>query len=678
MPETLQQAIEPDDAYAVGEPDDAIDLEEGPWANGLVSRLAMFIDDRFNEAKDHRAREGVDERLNACMRQYLGEYDETTLQQIQHQGGSQVFRKLTQYKSEAAAAWIEDIMSFAAQKPWSFAPTPISDLPPELVHQIAMQAANEAMAEIAQLQATGQINTLEEAQQIAFQLAAQKRQEITLEMDRQAKERAQKMEETCDDQVTEGGFEEAFRSFVQDYVVFPNAFLKGPFVQMTEVLEWEGPKPVSRTVPKLVWESISPYDMFPSPGARDIQDGYLIERSQITRHELASLRHVEGYDSERIETILRGQPETSWTAGDAEGDSDRADMEGQPLPGEEKEDRTYEMLLYWGYVDGETLNDWGLDAEDPLDEYSICAVKVGRYVIKAMMNPDPLNQRPYSMDSWRSVNRSFWGMSLPETMEDIQSQCNSSVRAMDNNLALSSGPFMSVDVAALPNGQQELPKISPYYVHQYDSEKTPHGSDGVGFKVIPCNAQQYMRAYQEYKKEADDVTGVPSFVHGSGETSGAGETASGLSMLMSTASRGMKRSIARLGQRILATSLYRLFVWNMMNNPDESIKGDIRIEPKGALAALAREQTQTIRRQFLLDTNNPTDMAIIGLDRRRNLLAERARDLDMPEEDVVPDADELRRRLVMQQQAAMQGEPNGNGRQEKERASDDGGVRQTA
>ena len=199
----------------------------------------------------------------------------------------------------------------------------------------------------------------------------------------------------------------------------------------------------------------------------------------------------------------------------------------------------YEAIEFWGQVGGDLLFDWGLHWESegvPVDSnktYDVSAIMVGSHVIRAMINQDPLGNKPYSMDSYKNVPGSFWGISLPETMSDIQQTCNSSVRAIENNQALSSGPCVYYDISQLPY-DEDVEMIRPYKVYQMDSSLNVNnsGSRPIEFFTVPNVSNQLLTIYESFKKEADITTGVPAYAHGDARVGGAGNTASGLALFI--------------------------------------------------------------------------------------------------------------------------------------------------
>lgn len=164
-----------------------------------------------------------------------------------------------------------------------------------------------------------------------------------------------------------------------------------------------------------------------------------------------------------------------------------------------------------------------------------------------------------------------------------------------------------------------------------------------------------MGVYSAWEQRADDATNIPRYAYGNEKVGGAGNTASGLSMLMESANKGIKDAIRHIDRGVTSRVIAALWLFNMRYSEDMSIKGDCKVVPRGASAMLLREQTQHARQEFLQGTNNETDMGIIGIEGRARLLRSIADQLDMP--GLVPEDDEIKQRQEEQgQQQAEQAE----------------------
>ena len=117
---------------------------------------------------------------------------------------------------------------------------------------------------------------------------------------------------------------------------------------------------------------------------------------------------------------------------------------------------------------------------------------------------------------------------------------------------------------------------------------------------------------------------------------GAAFMSAGIAMLLTIGAKGIKQTISNIDNGIIEPVVERNYQWNMQFNPDESIKGDVQIEAKGARSLVAKEQIQVRRQEFLQSTANPFDAPLMGQVGRQNLLREVAKGLDMPGKDIVP------------------------------------------
>ncbi|MCV6589458.1 MAG: hypothetical protein OIF57_10565, partial [Marinobacterium sp.] len=221
------------------------------------------------------------------------------------------------------------------------------------------------------------------------------------------------------------------------------------------------------------------------------------------------------------------------------------------------------------------------------------------------------------------------GQGIPELMADIQDTCNATARALINNLAIASGPQTEVNFDRLAPGENAT-AMYPWKIWQTKSSMASGNDPAVRFFQPDSNAAELMGVYEKFETKADEVTNIPRYMYGSQNVGGAGDTASGLSMLMESANKGIKAAIGHIDKGVIRRSIEGFWLHNMLYNPDRSIKGDCKAVARGSSAMLMRERTQMLRQQFLAQTANPTDMQIIGIENRAKLLSTIAQQLDIP------------------------------------------------
>jgi hypothetical protein len=603
----------------------------------VVLSLASYVRKCYEEAKS--AKSDITERLLRCERQRRGEYDPDKLALIRDTGGSDIFMMLTDIKCRAAESWIKDVMLSAGEKSWSLTPTKEPDVPNELRDEVIETVVIEA--------AEAEMQGEPVMPQVINIRMGEIYEEVKKRLKHEVEEAAMKMENRILDKLQEAKFNAVIGENVYDFVTFPTTFVKGPIVRKRKKLGWgKNWTPKVEEVIAEDFERVSPYDIFPSPNAVTTQDGYLIQRHQLTRSDLEAMRTAPQFDEDAIEQVLidygeRGVQETM------QSDSERNLLQGRnnTLVGTE----IIEAIEFWGPVSGRMLQEWGMDNVEEFKEYEVNVWLCGNYVMKAALNVDPLGRRPYSKASWESIPGAFWGLALPEMMRDVQTVCNAAARALANNMGIASGPQVEVSVDRLPDGE-DLTNMYPWKIWQTTSDRTGGGQRAVNFFQPNMNAETLLNVYQYFQKVADEVTGVPNYVYGSTNVSGAGRTASGLSMLMENAAKGIKQAILSLDGAV-SEILQRLYDHIMIYDPDDSIKGDMQIIPAGVVGTLLKESVQARRNEFLQMTANPVDIQIMGPAGRAALLREAAKVLNMDVDKLIPSPEDIKEQ---QQQAALQ------------------------
>jgi hypothetical protein len=573
-----------------------------------------------------------------AMRQRNGEYEADKLQQIRAQGGSEIYMMITEVKCRAAESWLRDILLDQGTPPWDLQPTTIPDLPPDAESQL-QQAVARRLVEI--MQQTGQAPAQEDMAALREMVA----QDYRFSLLQEAQNRADKMRYKIEDQFEQGGWAQAFNEFITDLVTFPCGFVKGPVVRRQRVLNYTKAPDGSTLVEAAErlgpeYERVDPFRIYPEPGITNISDGYLFEHHHMSRMELADLIGVPGYDDDAIRKVLEIGNGQSWINEDVE------------LQKEEEERKFYaynsptemfDALEFWGQVSGEMLREWGLSEDevpDPAREYDANVWIVGNYVIKAVLNYDPLGEKPYAKTSFIKQPGAFWGKGIPEIIEDLQNVCNAAARSLVNNMALASGPQVEVNLERIPPNE-DITQLHPWKIWQVMNDPLGSSAPAVRFAQPDSRANELMGVYDRFSRLADDHSGIPAYVYGDLNVQGAGRTASGLSMLMGSAGKGIRQVVMHIDNDVTHPIVRRQFVYNMRYDPDESIKGDAEIVARGAINLAVKETVNIRRVEFLNATANPIDIEIMGTDGRAAILREVAKGLQMPVDEVIPSREKM-------------------------------------
>ena len=597
----------------------------------VILGLAGYLRQCWDVAQ--MAKKPIEYIMLRALRQRNGQYDADKLQQIKGQGGSEIYMMITEVKCRAAESWLRDILLDNGSPPWDLQATPIPDLSPAQTKDVQAIFAERVMKMIEEY---GKAPTREEMAEMREAVG----QDFRFAVLQQAQMRADRMKVKIQDQFAQGGWESSFNDFITDLVTFPAAFIKGPVVRRQRALGWKTNaqgqtvvEPIERLGPE--YERVDPFYIYPEPGISTINEGYLFEYHPLSRMQLSDLIGVPGYDEDAIRKVLEIGNGQSWINQDVELQKDEEERKYYSYM---KPTTEFDALEFWGKVSGKMLREWGLTEEDVPDEareYDANVWMVGNYVIKAVLNYDPLGEKPYAKTSFIKCPGAFWGKAIPEIIEDLQGVCNAAARALVNNMGISSGPQVEVNVERLPPNE-DITQLTPWKIWQTINDPVGSSAPAIRFTQPDSRASELMGVYEKFSRLADDHSGIPAYVYGDLNVQGAGRTSSGLSMLMGAAGKGIRQVVMHIDTDVVKPIVLRQFVYNMRYDEDESIKGDVEVLARGAINLAVKETVNIRRIEFLNATANPIDLEIIGKEGRASILREIAKGLQMSVEDVVP------------------------------------------
>lgn len=621
-------------------------------ADPVVSSLVSHIKRHWTLAKD--AKEKVEKDMLSAVRARRGEYDPDKLAQIRRQGGSEIYMMLFATKARQFKALVSDVLlGTGIDKPWTLNPSPKPELPQAEVNQIMQAVYQETM----QSEIMGMPLSVEDVRQRLMD----QRSMLEKRMMEAARAEAERAETAIEDVMVEGGWLDALDQFIDDITTFKTAFMKGPVVRMVPQMTWSqgpdgSPTPVTTVKPKVTYERVDPLMIYPVPWAKSVHDAPLFERHKLSRGALSSMIGVDGYSEDAIRSVLDKHGEgglQEWLS----VDSERDEAEGRDLSGTEKRSDLIDALQYWGSVSGKMLREWGLSPEEVQDEakeYEVEAWLIGEWVIKAAINPDPLFRRPYYSDGFSRIPGAFWHYSLFDVIRDCQDMANSAARSLSNNLGISSGPQVVVNIDRLPQGE-EITEMYPWKIWQTTNDPMGSSAAPLNFFQPGSNAAELMAVFERFSQMADEYSGIPRYMAGlGGGEGGAGRTASGLSMMVGNASKQIKQFLTSLDLNVISKSVERTFQWLMQYQPDLHLAGDLQVKARGASSLVTKEAAQVRVNEFLARTGNPIDLQIMGLEGRAELLRAASRQLDLNSDKVVPPASVVKQKAMMQQAAMLQ------------------------
>lgn len=462
-----------------------------------------------------------------------------------------------------------------------------------------------------------------------------------------AKNAALKMEKMIQDQLSESKARMGLRRSLYELCMLGTGAMKGPFTTTKKVNEWvDGQyKPSIKEFPSVSFVSL--WDLYVDPNAYNSEDiEWVIEKHRLNFNQLSELGSQPLFDQGKINDLLS-------TGGNYTPETHEPEIrEYQEMS--ETEGDLYEVLEFWGYMSThDAVNTYNLKVpEGAGTTLQINAWISGDKIIRLTINPFLPARIPYFLFPYEEDPYSIYGTGIPELMEDLQFLMNGMTRLAVENAMLAGNVMLDVDKQALAN-ESDM-KIYPGKVWERQMGATGNAINAI---EIPFVAHQNMQMFSQFRQMADEATGIQSILHGQTGVSGTGRTASGLSMLMDSASMSIKNVIRNIDDHLLKPLASSYFQWNMQFKTEEhpEIKGDLEIRALGSFNLISKERKAQSLQTFLQLSTNPQLAPLIRLP---TIVKDLAVQMDMDPNEVLNSPEEA---MVYAQLMAMNQASQGGG-----------------
>jgi hypothetical protein len=402
-----------------------------------------------------------------------------------------------------------------------------------------------------------------------------------------AEEAARNMQKIIHDQLEETHAISVMRHVLFEMCLLGTGVLKGPFNYEQSIHKWSlndaGEReytPATKLVPRI--EAVSCWDLYPDPDAVQIEDAdYVIQRHIFNRTQLRDLINRPFFRKSAILDVLEGGPNYETRS----YETALFDRENQ----EEYSKNRFEVLEYWGTMDKYLVEEAGIempdDISDDLDEVQINAWISNGQILRLVLNPFTPARNPFMVCPYEINPYQFFGVGIPENMDDSQTIMNGHARMAIDNLALAGNLVFDVDETMLVPGQDMT--IFPGKIFRRQSGQTGQALHGLRF---PNTAPENMQIFDKFRQLADESTGIPSYSHGTTGVMSTTRTASGMSMLMGAAALNIKTVVKNVDDYLLKPLGETFFQWNMQFNKDiPDIQGDLDVKAQGTSSLMQKE-----------------------------------------------------------------------------------------
>ncbi len=439
-------------------------------------------------------------------------------------------------------------------------------------------------------------------------------------------ELARRMEKVIHDQLEETQARTEVRKMVFEMCLLGTGIMKGPFNVDKTLHKWTEEGVYSpETVKTAKSNMVSVWDFYPDPNAETGGDmEWAIERHQMHAGQVRSLKDRPHFRNKAIDRVLMHQG--NWERRSFEHTIDEDNFT-------ESENRLYEVLEFWGFMDKKMLEEFEIDTSNVIgDAAQVNAWVSGNEVLRIVVNPFIPQRIPYYVVPYENDPYSLWGTGVPESMEDTQALMNGFMRLAVDNLALSGNLVFDIDDSLLVPGQEM--DIHPGKIFRRQAGGQGQAIHGVSF---PNTAPANMDMFRQVRQMADESTGIPSFAHGQMGVMSPTRTASGMSMLLNNASLNIKTVIRNVDDFLLKPWGEAYYRWHMQFNDRVDIKGDLEIRALGSSSMQAKEVRSNRLNTFLQLAANP---ALAPLIKFSTVIRELAISMDMDPDEILNSPEE--------------------------------------
>ena len=607
-----------------------VDNVDGPE----MMLLDSLVSDLWGKLEHcRRARHDRDESMLRSMQQRNAQYSDAMMAALNQQNRSKTYFPSVDLKTETADAKLSAVFTLGATPPFGFSASKDPVLPVDVVRTVQQRVAVRARQVIEQTQ--GQVMM---DQAMLSWLKESVYLDVQNELRREAEARAKRNERTVRDTIEEGGIQAALKGAITNGCTFDAGFVR-VLPRMEPRLHYgpTGPTVADELVEHL--ESVHPLHVYPEPGIEDLDDGYVFLWRRRNRAEMAQFFGVPGVRTDALNRVLSGRgAEISSSQEDAlERRKQILERKGSEV--EQLRD-WFDVYNYHGTVRGKDLKEWGWEAAygpapfDDEDAVECQAWLVDGEVIKVALNEHPLKLKPIFKWTFRKVPGAFWGKGVPEILRPVEGAYNATIRHLQNNLAIASGPQVVVNASSVRNDLAPS-KMRPWMLWEVTQDPYGQQRPPVEFFQPDTRAHEMMAVASFFDSYMDVMVGIPSYMGGDTDLKGAGRTSGGLHQLRQEAGVILQHSAASIDDMVRRCTLWHFTTLMVSGRIPVEDQGDLRVVPHGTAKLAEQEQNAHNIVGFLQATANEWDIQIIGPEGRRALLAEAAKALKVNFESLV-------------------------------------------
>lgn len=597
-----------------------------------LESLGNTLDTEFTRVRQQRE-QLVEPRWLEDERQYRGILDPEVEKNIKA-GRSKAVHRLTKVKVDTIKSRLMGLIFPAnGSRNWAIKQTPYPEIHPVLLDNAIRESI--AAGKIAPEAVTSEV-----------------RDKIRRELALKARDL---METQMADHLGEGdmSYQEQCGKVVFQAVKLGTGVLKGPLPERRPVRRYA---PQQKTDGSVQWdrvdateleyhphrEWVSTWRVYPDMADTDIRRSRFVWQTHLLgREEVLDLAKKPGFEAEIIREYLKSNPDGDATPYNFEQDLRQMGSKEVPLEFRER----YRVLERWGYLTDEQLTSAGVAVPEGLrgSDLVACVWLLGGRAIKVVLTKSGARRLPFYFFNVVEDDATIFPEGVPHIMRHPARIINAALRMCLDNAGVAAGPIIGLNNSAL-NRQLNPEPENVHGLRVYFFDDVRDMNEAMQVWNIDSHIGELMNLIQFMSNFADETT-APRFMQGDGRVTGAGETASGLSMLMGAANVNLRDLVMFFDQQITSPFITALYDWEMQFNPRSEIKGDYAVLATGSASLVAKEvQAQ----QLLSFAQTSADPRFAGRVKDDVMLRKISQSMDIDAEELVRTEEEYQQWQLQQ------------------------------
>lgn len=550
-----------------------------------ADKMAAWVEKRCRAAMDTKCQSGVQHRLSEAMRFYKGQFSCEELNTLPCGPENALWFPLVEFMTHKMHAFLRSTLANEKEHPrFDLRPTTEPDVPPSLLDSTLRNIEQSVLLRLEQ----GVVVTPTQVRELV-EMMGELLFEEAVEASRFS---VRKCKRALDDRLDESDYYTESEKNLLDVTLYGTSLMYGPFPIIERAatfdddsdLQWNNHK-------RMQWRSLDPLYFFPSVDSTDGQDGeYWCYIDYMTGYDLYQARSCDGWDADNIDQIMTKYPDGH------SGLRTGAFTQVQGLRGQVpmSSDMRYEVVWYHGYMEGRLLKEYGLERIrgkelQDLGRYDVMIKTCAGLPICVSCPLDPKGKRPLHVAQLFTCPGAFWGRGVYDILRDSNRVANSALSSLPIDMSYAAQGMFEIDRALLFGDDDMDLDAFPGMILEKDTSQGGLSGDALKIHKTQSNASLFMNIVRETIEHAEQLLGLPRYLTGGAQGSGALRTASGLAQLQSNAFVGLEAIIVNIDHGLTkpAMSMFHRMIVATTDDPD--IIGDVEIVVLGASAMLARQ-----------------------------------------------------------------------------------------